>query len=1723
MENPVEIGRQLKNNYLNYLDTGIPLPNDKYKEERRALYEEEGVVMQSPIIEFVKKYEGTETLTDLLRKNNLDTEIAAPINAGLLKNDDGSERKLYPHQIEAVEDSLIKGKNIVATTGTGSGKTECFMVPLLANLFEEAKTWDSSDLRPKAMRAIILYPLNALAEDQMVRLRKSLDSVDVKSWLDQNCKGNRITFGRYTGRTDGKNKSSKSADLRPYQDAWNELQRQLKENPRPELKQLVYSIPCTDKDSAEMILRCDMQENPPDILITNYSMLNIMTMRQTESSIFERTKQWLAEDKNHIFTLIVDELHTYRGTAGTEVSYIIKILLDRLGLKSDSSQIRFLASSASLPDSDENKKFVSDFFGCLKEKFSIISDPKESLLRDRSPLPIELLNEISKVEPLSKKSTTAIEEILKLSGYTSIGGFVSKTCLIEKLKEIISDPENLATAKTVTYISKRLFPEMQNQQKLTEVILLLVNLSKDENGNAIQPMRAHYFARNVDNIWICSSSKCNQISKYLSPDRKFGKLYATPQTHCACGGKVLEAIICRQCGEIFLSGYEEDRILNNSKPLMNQNKRRTILYKKEPGEKIFDEKNWGQCQYDPMTGKFLMNMGSEYLFYKWPKENLELPATCPHCGFQIRQTSDSPFTALYRHGTGVQKVNQLFADGLMAVLRKDTKKPKLVLFSDSRQAAAKLSAGIELDHYRDNLRFAVLKSLGSHSDVKTSLLKMQNEEISYKNFPQDLKDEINADNFLKSVLQLIRNERDGDISVKEKEKLDSYFKSENVNLEQITDSVIKQLLQKGINPAGPYPSYQVFTEGNQDLSWVKCVDWGRYQFDTSSSAKEDFSNKVHSRCTVEILNTVFGNNKRTFENLGLGYFKAVNISSSADQVFADSMVRILGESWHIYDKEEDSKESLVMRLRKYNSIYNNEPTLGNTATAPKLFASVNALINGNIIKAADDIRITGQNLEFVKANIGDDVICCSKCGTLDLHKNQRVCTFCQKVIDSKDHKKLSKEMQTSYYVQSVSDIELSRLHCEELTGQTNKSEAQVRQRYFVGLMNGKENPLTDEIDLLSVTTTMEAGVDIGSLSAVMMGNVPPQRFNYQQRVGRAGRRGSSLSLALTVAKVNSHDQLHYNQPERMVAGIPSAPYIDLRSKDILKRFVVKEVLRQAFKSIELPQNNASVHGEFGAVVDWNDYKSDIYAWIENNHNEVKRIIENLRKPDAVIEELYSYVVYDLISDIDEKLKKKEFIQTDLSERLAATGLLPMFGFPTQVRFLYETPVRKFPPEDVTDRQIDMALQTFTPGAEIVKDKKILKSIGFIGYEPQKGSKQPKENDGLETFVDNKIVSCEKCGFTALVDIKDGITACPICKTILKEFKDVAIPRGFRTDYSSVPKDFNGLFDWNPETSETSIDSLKTSVELHPVDKSNFLIGNNKYPYEGVVNTINTNMNQCFTVQKSKRYPNGWYSPEFTPKYFQLNPDEERHVALISTKVTGVLEAAIKCENENISIIPDFDELNPAKRNELKGTFLSWGTLIRKCVASYLDIETTELSINYFIRGEDGKIRPAIYLIENLENGAGYTNHLGTIEDDEKRKVFLDPLLQDGYIYKQLTEDKHACHCDSSCYDCLRDYYNQINHSILNWRLGLDLAAISADENFIPSYQHGYWKKLVDERLALYEPEHKGELMTVNHNNSRVVLTHPLWSKDYISRLMKEESLDENMNQIFITRFIQNLK
>jgi hypothetical protein len=475
----------------------------------------------------------------------------------------------------------------------------------------------------------------------------------------------------------------------------------------------------------------------------------------------------------------------------------------------------------------------------------------------------------------------------------------------------------------------------------------------------------------------------------------------------------------------------------------------------------------------------------------------------------------------------------------------------------------------------------------------------------------------------------------------------------------------------------------------------------------------------------------------------------------------------------------------------------------------------------------------------------------------------------------------------------------------------------------------------------------------------------------------------------------------------------------------------------------------------------------------------------------------------------------------------------MFGFPTQVRNLYESKPKRLPADDITDRHMDLALATFAPKSEIVKDKKIYTSVGFIDFTRKNG--RIEAIDGLNSYDDMVLYQCPECWYTSVLD-NHNLSNCPICGHIFEKGEiclDICSPKGYCVDFSVIPDDFDGNFSWNPIKIDSRLDSEVTrEIELKFIDKTNLKLGNNIIPDKGVVRTINTNNGDLFQVCKTTE--NGWVVPDLVN--FQIpSHAEERQIVLVTSKITGILLLAMTNENDNICIDPLFkgniDSINKVRSHLIKSAFLSWGELVRRSVSDYLDIRNNELSVDYSIRrdNKDEKTYPSIYMMEQLENGAGYTDHLASLQADKKRDVMIEPLLENGRIYIKLT-GKHQKNCDTSCYDCLCDYYNQLKHGLLNWRLGLDIAALSDNYSHLPLYTtENYWKSILTKTENILKNNNpdtkliKEDAFWYIHLNDRAnFIYHPLWSEKYIlAQSTKIGFQFNNINYISLLEFINN--
>lgn len=422
MIDPLGGFRRIRDFMLCQLETSQRIRDPQLNEARRACLSTPGAFFIDPVVEILPRYKTSvhaleacvhdfpgnplEHLPSSVRQAFVDWvlsglfEAEADAASGSLR----SKYLPYEHQMQMLLRGTQPGSPAIITSGTGSGKTESFMLPIMASLATEAVHWpaastrptshwfdsDTSEFqfqraqeqRPAAMRALLIYPMNALVEDQMTRLRKALGSEQALATMRRHFHGNYVTFGRYTSATpptgflqhprmnNAVKRNEKIALLRRQLRAMG-LRRQQAEahdaSKHGEQSEARFLFP--QYGTAEMLTRWDMHAAPPDILVTNASMLSVMLSREVDSPIFDKTRQWLETDPQACFFLVLDEMHLVRGAAGTEVAGLMRLLIHRLGLDTPTlrHKLRILASSASLPaqgpEAQQSAAYLYDFFG----------------------------------------------------------------------------------------------------------------------------------------------------------------------------------------------------------------------------------------------------------------------------------------------------------------------------------------------------------------------------------------------------------------------------------------------------------------------------------------------------------------------------------------------------------------------------------------------------------------------------------------------------------------------------------------------------------------------------------------------------------------------------------------------------------------------------------------------------------------------------------------------------------------------------------------------------------------------------------------------------------------------------------------------------------------------------------------------------------------------------------------------------------------------------------------------------------------------------------------------------------------------------------------------------------------------------------------------------------------------------------------------------------------
>ncbi len=1844
MTDPIQTFDSLKNAYLRYFDSPFDLRFEEVVRARRNLLDRDGVLYRQPLVEPQPPYAGSghdvrSAVSSVLAGSrdwnaNAIGDLAKLAEAGLFAPRAGTPFELYTHQVEMLASCTLRGEDAVILTGTGSGKTEAIYLPVLAALVRESVAWPrvaapprndwwamdpppgsgnrryhprisqrghEQDSRLPGIRALVLYPLNALVEDQIARLRLALDGDAARAWFATNRSRNRFWFGRYTGWTpiSGRiDRDGAEAELR------TELQR---------LTAMADRVAGTDAarffprfDGGELWSRWDMQEAPPDILITNYSMLNIMLMRDIEAPIFDMTRTWLESDRSNVFHLVVDELHTYRGTPGTEVGYILRVLYDRLGLNPDHPQLRILASSASLGEDEARaQNYLQQFFG-RSRCFELIRGgalplPADAAGRLRGlAAPLAALNREVAADD-GARLNEAVDKFADAAGVRPpeadlpakqrLGAALSEAGAAVAMRAACNsgtDESPVVTPRTISAIAASLFPEDTTEDAAAAVTGLVASMAPAElpGGSPLLPIRVHIFFRNVQGVWACSNPGCTEAG-WTDRNIPIGRLYDRPTTTCrCCGSRVLEMLYCEPCGDIFLGGYRrliqqnvwslvpDDPNIEKA-PDHSANDRNYENYAVYWPARIADgtlrqpqrdswgqdgvQRHWRMAVFDHRTGEIRVAArradASGWLYHvpdlhrmpvppraSVPSARNERPALCPHCEANWAALANAAPVRTQR--TGFQKTAQVLSDSLLREIAPpqatdsspaEDPRRKLVLFSDSRQDAAKLAVGVAKSHWLDALRQAVVDATSSDTrsvlaferEVQNAALTPEESALASR-FATSRQDDAQA--ILSSQHAQLRKNPSAVGGLTMQQLADQVLNLARAGLSRATDleaEAQRRLLITGMNPGGVDRSVMWTDPAEQLGDWQRLFDWQRsppgYRGGLSGP-EQAHRTRILVAAREALAEMLFSGGRRDLESLRLGTVTFDRLrypaSSATVRQAADSCIRLLGKRRRI-----DTHRTTVddPRLPKYARDYVEVVANANGLAPDDLIREVTELLTNS--SAFDQGLLVFRGL--LVADPGQSYFECARCSRIHLHLSGGICSACHEPLGAPRRVGIDDQhVEIDYYRWLATGAgPIFRLNCAELTGQTDKLLARDRQRLFQNIAVDPEQPLTDNIDLLSVTTTMEAGVDIGSLLAVMMANMPPMRFNYQQRVGRAGRRGAPLSLALTLCRGRSHDDYYFQRPEKITAEPPPPPYVDTARPQILYRVLAKEVLRRAFSDLSLfaDSEGDSVHGEFGTADGWNlppanpptgyasvNVAEIIQEWINRHGRVTEEICDALlvgtrMVGDAVTRaDAIRWIATTLVPEITAATTDQSLVQEGLSERLANRGILPMFGFPTRQRLLYHKEPSNFPLRHVVDRDLELAVSMFAPGAETVKERTIHTAIGVAHYRRQ-GHRAVQDSNPLGPAV--RIGLCGNCQHVETVT-PDG-PSCQVCGqsggTGDRDYRvmDLRQPKGF-VSYFTKARDYDGVFDFVPRAARPKVGRPSFPMHRH----LNFDIGSG----QGRLHVINDNAGKLFDFSPIRP------GSEMMIDVDAVNAADAKYAASVGGRASPPLTPVGPVVQCALAAISETDMMLFGIRNYGSGRFADPRTpsgraalysvafMLRRAAAVYLDVQDYELKAG--IRSQEdpalGTVVGQIFLSDTLENGAGYATHLGTPGvTQELLEMIARPTRRE--FFDRLIAPLHSKACDTSCPDCLRSYSNLAYHSLLDWRLAVDMASLALDPHAQLSLRSQLWTRVADLAAITLQAARPGYnrisaagIPAVTNGTEVIIVTHPLWRTERAS-------------------------
>lgn len=1723
---------EIRASLRDYIEATYHVGHPLVIEQRRQLLETEGVIYREPFIESTPRYRTDRRFADL----DLDP-AAQTLFSSLTQKIGGLDPLLfdppYTHQAEALEYASRDGSSLAITTGTGSGKTESFLLPMVAKLAAEAAHHPESFAAP-AVRAMILYPMNALVNDQLGRLRLLLGDPRVTAQFDA-WAGRPARFARYTSRTLYPGIRTRERDdrrLRPIADFYVDIHDRA-ENPgaqyHHEAKELRSKLAARGKWPAkpnirdwwgapnmrwkdgsgnfqrgvtlpsdpELLTRHEVLAAPPDVLITNYSMLEYMLMRPLERPIFDHTRQWLADNPTERFLLIVDEAHLYRGSAGAEVALLLRRLRTRLGISPDRLQV--ITTSASFSDAEYARRFAAQLSGKDVADFRTIEGKRKyrehatlGTPADAALLSSVPLRDYYDAEDDPAKSAV-VAEFLAARGVTKDNRGVT-ALLFDALHEygpmnqLVN--ETMDKAQPVSELGQSLFPGVDSavaDAAVTTLVALGSAAREKPEEAGLLPCRVHGFFRGLPGLWACIDSECSELDDRLRGG-PIGKLYSQPRATCGCGARVFEYYTCRHCGTSYVRAYTDDaadpsflwhqqgRTFHAAAGAVQELQALDLLLE-EPTEQV------QRADIDLVTGALdPERLGERHRLVYIPHDRTgetvhseneddepeEVEANgefrpCGVCGrhagfgrssVQDHQTKgDQPFQALVTRQIEVQPPSKAYSD--FAPLRGR----KVLAFSDSRQVAARLAPNLQTYSMRDVIRPLIIRGWTelSSKDLIRNQLSLQNMFLATMVGAAILKVRLRPETRGAESMDVMR----AVTTAVEGGAFTSEDHSQLIGLIMLQDEPPLSLLK------GMYATLTDRYYGLASLGLASIKETGAKTTKLLSDLPP-----IPGVATTD-------DEKLALVRIWLGFWTTKGIWFSAMQE---------GEWWNV-------PRGVLPHSGRFGNL---TKWLPDAPSRNQFTDTWLPILLRELCESKDGkYRLLARNVGLDTAG---DWGYCEHCRyTQRPFPGVTRCVNCRtdhvRVLDPNTDDVF--QARKGYYRASTvraleSDVMPMSIIAREHTAQLNAAQSDevfsraeqyelLFQDVNVTLPNqaDREQPA---IDVLSCTTTMEVGIDIGSLSGVALRNMPPSRANYQQRAGRAGRRGNAIATVVAFGSADTHDDQYFREPAAMIRGDVDDPALTMDNDEIARRHVSAYLL-QRYHQDRLPQIDpedqpqlfevlGTVPGFVGTVSPLN--RTDLAKWLGENEAVLTAEVDSWLPAelgprragilDSLVVNMLAALDKALRLEVNGELSSPEAgdappqevevegdgpaedgaelpaevrAETNLLDRLLYEGVLPRYAFPTDVVTFhvfdegrskaFRTEFRYEPSQG-----LNVALSQFAPGKVVWIDNREWTS-GAI-YSPMQRDRSRAWNERWLYF------ECPICHYAMHVpgdqaEVREE-RECRACGSQMNPAMNWMRPPGFAhrayTDPGTSPDDVPAksyatrakLVAEGPEQEgEWSLVKRRISQSY---DRHTLLVTNTGPGSEGYRYCV-----YCGVIEPMAS-TNGVLAGDHVKPY----PDRERECKSTIPTRGLVLGTDFKSDvlllrfrvDEPVRLLPGRLATDVALRTMAEALIIA--------ATQKLGVEATELQAEYRPAltplGHRG-LESEIYLYDTLAGGAGFTRRVFDFGEAVFRSA-LDRL------------DHCPADCDESCYQCLRSFRNRFEHGLLDRKVGASLLRYLLDDD-----------------------------------------------------------------------------